>query len=58
MGDKSRKLVTNCSKGVGGGGVEAETTRMPSKPKKDLVERFTRQGGSLGSKFSILAAVG
>ena len=48
-GVKSRKSVMGCSKGVGKRSIKAETIEMPSKPRKDLVESFTRQGGYLGS---------
>ena len=56
MEDRSRELVMSCSKGVGGQSIEAETIGVPSKPGKDLVESFTRQGRSSGSGFSILVA--
>ena len=54
-GIKSWELVTKCSKIVEGGSVEAKTAGVPSKPGKDQIESFTRQGGSLGSRFTFLA---
>ena len=38
-----------CSKEVGLGHIKTKTDGMPLKPRKDPVESFTRQGGSLGS---------
>ena len=58
MEDRSRKLVTNCSKGVGGGNAKTETIAVPSKLGKDPIESFTRQRGSSRFGSSILTAAG
>ena len=58
MGSRSQELVTKCSKVVGRRSVEGETAAMPLKSRKDPIESFTKQGGSLGFGISLLIAFG
>ena len=57
-GVRSRKLSRNVVRELGRESVKAEIVEVPSKPGKDPVKSFIRQGGYPGFEKSILAMTG